>query len=260
MWDEPAHWYAGMTPHFRIHDQVTATGQALRTYAGFLGKVLLPLLLILIAIPRRPSSITAPVILVSIAVLVTYGIIHTEPRLAAPWFVIGAIAYIAGVNVPSSSKRRGIAMAGVYLLTAVCVASVVMETQRSINPGNDEGGLSNAVHSQFLVAQKLSASGSSRAREWHWSETSRTSTGRGWPTCRLPIRLPARTRLRTGGYRRMHETRLTKTSRTLALPPLSLRGPPLHHLPQDGVESPTEIISSCRSKAVRRQYLRADSC
>jgi hypothetical protein len=162
LWDEPAHWYAGMTPHFDIRDQVAATSLALRVYAGVLGKVLLPLLLVLLSVRRKTNPTTTVLVCLSVTVFVIYGSVHAEPRLIAPWFVIGALAFLSGSTVVQSSKRRSAAIAGVYLITAVCLIAVVIQTARSINPERDEAGFTSAVSSQLLVAQKVSALGIGR--------------------------------------------------------------------------------------------------
>lgn len=159
LWDEPAHWYAGMTPHFLIHEQLAATRAALRVYAGVLGKILLPLFLILVAVQKRMNRTTAVLVAIAAVVFGIYGTVHAEPRLIAPWFVIGAVAFLAGAAISSASKRGRAAVACMYGVTAVCWTSIIIQTARSISPGNDEAGMGNAVHSQWLVARKLSGLG-----------------------------------------------------------------------------------------------------
>jgi len=157
LWDEPAHWYAGLTPQFSASDQLRAIEDTFRTYAGMLVKLLIPILLLLLVREHPISREHRLLILISAGVLGLYGIVHTEPRLVAPWIVVGTIAIMASFSILPGTRSARYSQMLVHVVTAVCVISIAAATVRATMPPHDEAGLGHVVHSQSIVADAVNS-------------------------------------------------------------------------------------------------------
>lgn len=124
LWDDPAFWYEGMTPHFNVSDQRDAFARNLKSGFGFSLKILLPLLVIFLFRDRRVRL--RHLVLGGIAglVLVVYLFLHTEARLAGPWLAIIVTSLLAGVALDSRGIHRSIGIYAVHVITLICVISI----------------------------------------------------------------------------------------------------------------------------------------
>ena len=154
LWDDPAFWYEGMTPHFNVRDQRDALARNLKSDLGFSLKVLFPLLVVLAFRDRRVRP--RHLLLVSAAILVTltYLFLHVEARLSGPWLAIMVTSLLAGIAIDSRGIRRTIGTYAVHLITVVCVISIVTYViDQSFSSKADRGLV--AKNLPFEVAQRV---------------------------------------------------------------------------------------------------------
>lgn len=153
LWDEPAVWYTGMQPHFQIAEQFRSATGNLGIAVRFLGKLLIPLLVLLLAARMQLDRSVLTLALWPLAVVFLYLAVHIEPRLAGPWAGIGFTVVVVGVSVPLAAKGRRIALASIWLITTICLVSVGVNTARSFTSREKVDGTEN--YAQLKVARTL---------------------------------------------------------------------------------------------------------
>jgi hypothetical protein len=161
LWDEPAVWYEGMTPHFNFRDQRDALVRNLKSDFGFSAKILFPLLIVFLFRDRRIGARHLFLIGVAALVITVYLFLHTEPRLAGPWLAIIVTSLLAGVAVDSRGIRRSIGIYAVHLITLVCAISIVTYLiDQSFSSKVDRGLFARNL--QLDVARRVNALGIAR--------------------------------------------------------------------------------------------------
>jgi hypothetical protein len=158
VWDDPAFWYEGMTPHFNVSDQRDALTRNLKLDLGFSLKILLPLLVVFLFRDRRVGSRHLLLVSTATLVTVTYLFLHIESRLAGPWLAIIVTSLLAGIAFESRGISRTIGVYAVHLITAICVISIVTYViDQSFSSKPDRGLV--AQNLPFAVAQRVHALG-----------------------------------------------------------------------------------------------------
>jgi hypothetical protein len=144
LWYDPVYWNEGVRPRFDLRgqwavlkDQAIAYGELFRFMNGLTaGAFLLAVLALRDRRPRSPDGAGAPghrrwLILWPLSALAIYGVIHVEPRLVAPFFVLLWLALYAllAPRVATAGLRIVLAsVAGVTLLPSLVVSAVSART------------------------------------------------------------------------------------------------------------------------------------
>jgi hypothetical protein len=156
LWDDPAVWYEGMTPHFNVSDQRAALSRNLKSDLGFSLKILLPLLVVLLFRDRRIRPRHLLFVGTAMLVTVAYLFLHIESRLAGPWLAIIVTSLLAGVAIDPRGIRRTAGVYAVHLVTAICLISIVTYViDQSFSSKADRGLVSQNL--PYEVAQRVHA-------------------------------------------------------------------------------------------------------
>jgi hypothetical protein len=165
-WYDPSYWYDGAAGHFTLRGQLAALRWSVAAlywlfFSDVMGGLVTGMLiLLLMSKPREWLAGVwryAPLLLLALAGLAMFSLLHVEPRYVASFLVLFWLSIWAGARLPEGESSRrlfgAVALTLVALLLFTTLASSASEAVgalRSLRAGDDA-----AEHEQWRIAQGL---------------------------------------------------------------------------------------------------------
>ncbi len=138
---DPSYWTQGLTHRFHFKEQVKAILRNMWTYAGIVfscGGLALALVVLYLFTWRRGEALAGiaaqwPLLLIGLAGVAMYSLIHVEHRYVGEFFVSLWLALLAGLRLPRAIINRatlGVAAGAISVLVPIALRTAVDLKQR----------------------------------------------------------------------------------------------------------------------------------
>ena len=171
-WYDPTYWYAGVTTHFDIAQQLRAVTRNLVFLARFayarpfLLVVFIALMLLCVfgarsSIPFRDLPGAWVLLLPALTACALYALVNIEPRYLAPFVTLAALGLLAALRLPATRTAQRLTRVVVAIIVCACVISLAPAAARDAYTAARElaHGRAAAADVQWQIADALQKRG-----------------------------------------------------------------------------------------------------